>query len=97
MIALCLFTKILLGVCLRKRPEQAQNMITLEKLLCKMCCCDTDYNIIGHVASNKRNLFCSIFGELDLTEKIIVSMEKLMLPRKILNIIEFFCKAQHNA
>ena len=31
-----------------------------------------------------------------LPEKIIVSMEKFMLPRKMLNIIAF-CKAQHNA
>ena len=30
-----------------------------------------------------------------LTEKIIVSMEKFIPPRKILNII-VFCKAQHN-
>ena len=31
-----------------------------------------------------------------LTEKIIVSMEKFMLPREMLYII-VFCKAQHNA
>ena len=31
-----------------------------------------------------------------LTEKIMVSMEKFMLPRKILNVIRF-CKDQHNA
>ena len=31
-----------------------------------------------------------------LTEKIIVSMEKFMLPRKMLNIIVFY-KVQHNA
>ena len=31
-----------------------------------------------------------------LNRKIIVSMEKFMLPRKMLNII-VFCKAQHNA
>ena len=31
-----------------------------------------------------------------LTERIIVSMEKFMLPRKMLNII-VFCKAQHDA
>ena len=31
-----------------------------------------------------------------LTEKVLVSMEKLMLPGKTLNII-VFCKAQHNA
>ena len=31
-----------------------------------------------------------------LTEKIIVNIEKLMLPRKILSII-VFCKAQRNA
>ena len=64
MFALCLFIKILLGVCLRKRLDQAWNMITLEKLLYKMCCCfDTDYNIIGHLASDERHLFCCIFGE----------------------------------
>ena len=31
-----------------------------------------------------------------LTEKVLVSMEKLMLPGKMLNII-VFCIAQHNA
>ena len=31
-----------------------------------------------------------------LTEKIIISMEKFMPPRKMLNII-VVCKAQHNA
>ena len=50
MLALCLFIKILLGVCLRKRLDQARNMIILEKLLYKMCCwCDTTCNIIGHL------------------------------------------------
>ena len=64
MLALCLFIKILLGVCLRKRLDQARNMIILEKLLYKMCCCcDTDYNIIGHLASSERHLFCCIFDE----------------------------------
>ena len=53
MLALCLFIKILLGVCLRKRLDQAQ--------MC--CCCDTDYNIIGHLASSERHLFCYIFDE----------------------------------
>ena len=44
MLALCLFIKILLGVCLRKRLDQARNMTILEKLLHKMCCCcDTAY------------------------------------------------------
>ena len=63
-LALCLFIKILLGVCLRKRLDQARNMITLEKLLYKMCCCcDTDYNIISHQASSKCHLFFSIFDE----------------------------------
>ena len=98
-LALCLFIKILLGVCLRKRLDQARNMIILEKLLYKMCCCcDTDYNIIGYLAihfaafltNQKENVLQY------LTEKIIVSMEKFMLPRKMLNII-VFCKAQHNA
>ena len=64
MLALCLFIKILLGVCLRKRLDQARNIIILEKLLYKMCCCcDTDYNIIGHLASSERHLFCCIFDE----------------------------------
>ena len=62
------------------------------------CCCDTD--IIGHHLY--RHLFCCIFDESDgkvlqyLTEKLIVNMEKFMLPRKMLNII-VFCKTQHNA
>ena len=66
------------------------------------CCCDTDYNIIAHLASSERYLFCYILEESEgkcfayLTEKIIVSMEKFMLSRKMLNII-VFCKAQHNA
>ena len=64
MLALCLFIKILLGVCLRKTLDQARNMIIIEKLLHKMCCCcDTDYNIIGHLASSERHLFCCIFDE----------------------------------
>ena len=29
-----------------------------------MCyCCDTDYNIIGHLASSESHSFCCIFGE----------------------------------
>ena len=28
-----------------------------------MCCCDTDYNIIGHLASSERHLFCFIYEE----------------------------------
>ena len=64
MLALCLFSKILLGVCLRKRLDQARNMIILEKLLYKICCCcDTDYNVIGYLASSERHLFCCIFDE----------------------------------
>ena len=64
MLALCLFIKILLDVCLWKRLDQARNMIILEKLLYKMCCCcDTDYNIIGHLASSERHLFCCIFDK----------------------------------
>ena len=102
--ACIMLIKILLGVCVRKRLDQARNMIILEKLLYKMCCCcDTDYDIIGHRASSERHLFCCIFDESEgkyvlqyLTEKIIVSMEKFMLPRKMLKII-VFCKAQHNA
>ena len=106
MLALCLFIKILLGICLRKRLDQARNMIILEKLLYKMrCYCDTDYSIIGHLTSSERHLLCYIFDESEgkcfailkyLTEKVIVSMEKFMLSRKMLNII-VFCKAQHNA
>ena len=66
------------------------------------CCCDTDYNIIGHLASSERHLFCCIFDESEgkcfviLNRKYIVSMEKFMLPGNMLNII-VFCKAQHNA
>ena len=64
MLASCLFIEILLGVCLRKRLDKAQNMIVLEKLLYKMCCySDTDCNIIGHLASSERHLFCCIFDE----------------------------------
>ena len=36
MLALCLFIKILLGVCLQKRLDQVRNMIMLEKLLYKI-------------------------------------------------------------
>ena len=39
MLALCLFKKILLVVCSRKRLDQVRNMIILENLLYKMCCC----------------------------------------------------------
>ena len=66
------------------------------------CCCNTDYNIIGHLASSERHLFCCIFDESEgkcfaiLNRKIIVRMEKFMLSRKIVNII-VFCKAHHNA
>ena len=29
-----------------------------------MCrCCDTGYNIIGHLASSERHLYCCIFDE----------------------------------
>ena len=64
MLALCLFIKILLGACLWKRLDQARNMVRVEKLLYKMCCCyDADYNIIGHLASIERYLFCCIFDE----------------------------------
>ena len=63
MLALCLFIEILLGVCLQKRLDLARNMIILKKLLYKMCCCDTDYNIIGHLASGEPHLFCCIFNE----------------------------------
>ena len=27
------------------------------------CCCDTDYDIIGHLASSERHLFCCILNE----------------------------------
>ena len=99
-LALCLFIKILLGVCLRKRLDQARNMIILEKLLYKMCCCcDTDYNIIGHLASSERHLFCCIFDESEgkcfaILNRKNHSMEKFMLVRKMLNIIVSY-KAQH--
>ena len=64
MLALCLFIKILLGVCLRKRLDQARNMIILQKLLYKMCCCcNTDHNIISHLASSELHLFCCTFDE----------------------------------
>ena len=75
MLALCLFIKILLGVCLRKRLDQAQNMIIIEKLVYKICCCcDTDYNVIGHMASSERHLFCCIFDESE--EKCFASSDK---------------------
>ena len=58
MLALCLSIKTLLGVCLRKTLDQARSMIKIEKLLYKMCCCcDTDYNIIGYLASSERHSF----------------------------------------
>ena len=64
MLALCLFIKILLGLCLRKKIDQARNMIILEELLYKICCCcDADYNIIGYLASNEHHLFCCILYE----------------------------------
>ena len=63
MLASCLFIKILLGVCLRKRLDQAQNMIIVEKLYKMCCCCDTNYNIIDHLASSERHLFCCISDE----------------------------------
>ena len=100
MLTLCLFIKIFLGVCLRKRIDQARNMIILKKLLYKMCCCcDTDHNIICHQVS-AINFAVFLTNQKEnvlqyLTEKIIISMEKFMLPRKLLNII-VFCKAQHN-
>ena len=55
-LVLCLFIKILLEVCLRKGLDQGQNLIILEKLLYKMyCCCETNYNIIGQLASSERH------------------------------------------
>ena len=66
------------------------------------CCCDTDYNILGHLASSERYLFCCIFDESEgkcfaiVNRKNNNKYEKLMLLRKILNVIAF-CKAQHNA
>ena len=66
------------------------------------CCCNTDYDIIGHLASSERHFFAAFLTNQKenvlqyLTEKLIVSMEKFMLSRKMLNII-VFCKAQHNA
>ena len=52
-----------------------------------------NYAVTYNHASADGNLH--IIGHLASTEKIIVSMEKCMLPRKMLNII-VFCKAQHN-
>ena len=66
------------------------------------CCCDTGYNITEFLASSDSHFFCGIFDESEkkcfaiLNEKVIVIMEKFMLPRKMLNVI-VFCKAQHNA
>ena len=65
------------------------------------CCCNTDYNIIGHLASSGVYFAAFLTNQKDnvlqyLIEKIIVSMEKFMLPRKMLNII-VFCTTQHNA
>ena len=102
MLALCLFIKILLGVSLRKRLGQTRSMIILEKLLYKMfCCCDTDYNMIGHLASIERHLFCCIFDDSEgkcfaILNRKNHSMKKFMLPRKMLNTI-VFCKALYNA
>ena len=66
------------------------------------CCCDTDYNMICHLVSSDAIYFVAFLTNQKetvlqyLTEKIIVSIEKFMLPRKIPNII-VLCKAQHNA
>ena len=60
MLALCLFIKILLGVCLGKRLDQARNMLIEKKIYTNLY---TDYNIIGHLASSERHLFCCIFDE----------------------------------
>ena len=41
-------------------------MYAYEKDLIRLemcCCCDTDYNIIGHLASSEHHLFCYIFDE----------------------------------
>ena len=55
------------------------------------CCCDTDYNIVGHLASSERHLFCCILDESErkcfaILDRKNHSMEKSMLPRKMLNI-----------
>ena len=64
MLPLCLFIKLLPGLCSQKRLDQSRNMIILEKLKYKMsCCCDTDCNIIDHLASSERHLFCCILDE----------------------------------
>ena len=92
MLALCLSIKILLGICLRKRLDQVQNMIILGKLLYKICfCCEVSAIYFAAFLKNQKENVLQY-----LTVKIIVSMEKFMPPRTMLNII-VFCKAQHNA
>ena len=89
MLALCLFIKILLGVCLRKSLDQARNVIIFKKLLYKMCCCcDTDSNIIGHLALSERHLLPCIL----LCKFISWTSRKTIIPNCIFfpasNILE---------
>ena len=64
MLRLGLLIKILLSVLLQKRLDQDRNIIILEKLLYKLCCCgDTNYNMRSHLTSGEPHLFCCIFDE----------------------------------
>ena len=71
--------------------EIEKDLIRLE--MC--CCCDTDYKIIGHLASRERHIDESEGKCFAIRNGKNHSIEKFMLPRKMLNII-VFCKAQHN-
>ena len=71
--------------------EIEKDLIRLE--MC--CCCDTDYKIIGHLASRERHIDESEGKCFAIRNRKNHSIEKFMLPRKMLNII-VFCKAQHN-
>ena len=52
--------------------------------------------ILNKTVTKLFTILTKCFFQATLTEKIIVSAEKFMLPRKIFNMI-VFCKAQHNA
>ena len=61
----------------------------------------TDYNIIGHLAPSEGRLFWCISDESEgkcfaILNRKNHGQQKIMLPRKMLDIIAF-CKAQHNA
>ena len=76
MLALCLFIKTLLGVCLRKRLDQARNVYI------QVYCCDTwpqvSATYFAAFLTNQKKNVLQYF-----TEKIIASMGKFMLPRKM--------------